>query len=602
MANDGKNKGNGNFIQPSIPRFDGHYDHWSMLMENFLRSKEFWSLVETGYVEPEAGAAVTEAQRKRLEELKLKDLKVKNYLFQAIDRTILETIIEKNTSKQIWDSMKRKYEGNARVKRSILQALRKEFETLEMKTSQNITEYFARVMIVANKMRIYGEQMQDVTIVETILRSLTDRFNYIVCSIEESKDIGVLSIDELQSSLIVHEQKFQKSSGEEQALKVTFEDRFRGRGRGGSGFRGGGRGRGRQAFDKTTMECYRCHKLGHFQYECPTLNKEANYAELDEEEEILLMSHVELHEARREDAWFLDFGCSNHMCGDKTMFCELNEGFRQLVKLGNNTRMTVLGKGNVKLYLDGFHHVVTDMFYVPELKNNLLSVGQLQEKGLTILIKTGMCKIYHPVRGLIIQTKMTANRMFILMARAQVKEASCFHAPAQDLSHLWHCRCPTLAVKDVTPKEAWSGVKPSVEHFRVFGCVSEESKGYRLYDPVAKRVVLLMDLEWGEEESGIDEDEANGSEGNETSENDNEDSGNASSNTTSEDDVNPNERREIHAPVWMRDYASGEGLSEEENEFNIALVASADPLSYEELEAFLKLRDQLGVCMMPRVN
>jgi hypothetical protein len=29
----------GNFVQPAIPRFDGHYDHWAMLMENFLRPK-----------------------------------------------------------------------------------------------------------------------------------------------------------------------------------------------------------------------------------------------------------------------------------------------------------------------------------------------------------------------------------------------------------------------------------------------------------------------------------------------------------------------------------------------------------------------------------
>jgi hypothetical protein len=144
-------------------------------------------LVETGY----AGVVVTEAQQKKLEELKLKDLKVKNNLFQAIDRTIME----KNTSKQIWDSMKRKYEGNARVKRSILQTLRKEFETLEMKTGENIIEYFAKVMIVASKIRIYREQMRDVTIVEKILRSLIDRFNYIVCSIEESNDIDVLSIN-----------------------------------------------------------------------------------------------------------------------------------------------------------------------------------------------------------------------------------------------------------------------------------------------------------------------------------------------------------------------------------------------------------------------
>lgn len=156
----------GNFVQPAIPRFDGHNDHWSMLMENFLRSKEYWNLVETGYAETEAGAAVTEAQQRKLDELKLKDLKAKNYLFQAIDRTILETILQKDTSKQIWDSMRKKYEGNARVKRSIMQALRKEFETLEMKTGEKVGDYFSRVMSVANKMRVHGERMVDVTIVE----------------------------------------------------------------------------------------------------------------------------------------------------------------------------------------------------------------------------------------------------------------------------------------------------------------------------------------------------------------------------------------------------------------------------------------------------
>ncbi|XP_057489680.1 uncharacterized protein LOC130775574 [Actinidia eriantha] len=126
--------------------------------------------------------------------------------------------------------MKKKFEGGARVKRSHLQALRKEFETLEMKTGEGVSEYFARVLTVANKMRTYGEQMQDVTVVEKTLRLLTEKFNYVVCSIEESKDIDELSIDELQSSLIVHEQKFQRHKCEEQALKVTVDERYSGRG------------------------------------------------------------------------------------------------------------------------------------------------------------------------------------------------------------------------------------------------------------------------------------------------------------------------------------------------------------------------------------
>ena len=59
----------------------------------------------------------------------------------------------------------------------------------------------------------------------------------------------------------------------------------------------------------------------------PSWNKEANYAKLDEEEEMLLMSYVELYKGRREDVWFLDSGCSNHMSGDRTMFNELDEKF-----------------------------------------------------------------------------------------------------------------------------------------------------------------------------------------------------------------------------------------------------------------------------------
>lgn len=52
---------NGNFAQPSIPKFDGNYDHWSLLMENLLRSKEYWSVVKEGFKEPEPDAVLSAA-------------------------------------------------------------------------------------------------------------------------------------------------------------------------------------------------------------------------------------------------------------------------------------------------------------------------------------------------------------------------------------------------------------------------------------------------------------------------------------------------------------------------------------------------------------
>ena len=51
-----------------IPHFDGHYGHWSELMENLLRAKGLWSVVEIGFSESEEGTMLTEAQKGHLDE------------------------------------------------------------------------------------------------------------------------------------------------------------------------------------------------------------------------------------------------------------------------------------------------------------------------------------------------------------------------------------------------------------------------------------------------------------------------------------------------------------------------------------------------------
>ena len=102
-----------------------------------------------------------------------------------------------------------------------------------------------------------------------------------------------------------------------------------------------------------------------------------------------------------------------------------------------------------------------------------------------------------------------------------------------------------------------------------------------------------MDFEWGEE-GETDGDEANSCEDAEINGHNIADSGVESnwddikgsrdtlSNIIHEEDVNLHTRRETITPSWIRDHVSGEGLSEEETELNMAIVTSVDPLSYEE--------------------
>lgn len=59
------------------------------------------------------------------------------------------------------------------------------------------------------------------------------------------------------------------------------------------------------------------------------------------------------------------------------------------MKLGNDTRLQVKGKGNIKLKIDGVSQIIFDVYYIPELKNNLLSIGHrtITRKGISCLVK-----------------------------------------------------------------------------------------------------------------------------------------------------------------------------------------------------------------------
>lgn len=153
-------------------------------------------------------------------------------------------------------------------------------------------------------------------VVEKVSRSMSTKFNYVVGSIKESNNVTTLSIEELQSSLLVHEQRMKGQNNiiEEQALKVSNAGRGTGKGRGRLSRRDHGKGRE----SREIVECYKCHKLGHYQSECPSWEESANYTKFDEEEKMILMVKRESRSWAKKKIWYLDFGCTNHMVGVKT--------------------------------------------------------------------------------------------------------------------------------------------------------------------------------------------------------------------------------------------------------------------------------------------
>ena len=109
-----------------------------------------------------------------------------------------------------------------------LQTLRGELESMKMKESENVFDYITRVQIVANNLNRKGEMLPETRVVEKILRSLTDNFENVVCVIEELKDLGKFTVNELVGSLEAHEQrKKKKEETLDQALQTKASIRMK---------------------------------------------------------------------------------------------------------------------------------------------------------------------------------------------------------------------------------------------------------------------------------------------------------------------------------------------------------------------------------------
>jgi transposase InsO family protein len=114
------------------------------------------------------------------------------------------------------------------------------------------------------------------------------------------------------------------------------------------------------------------------------------------------------------------------------------------------------------------------------------------------------------------------NRSIVEMAKSMLKAKgipNSFWAEAVHTAAYLLNRSPTSALQHQTPFEAWHGWRPKVTHFKIFGCIayvhvpsqkrhklednsvkcifmgySMETKGYRCYDPLTKKLIVSRDV------------------------------------------------------------------------------------------------------------
>lgn len=93
--------------------------------------------------------------------------------------------------------------------------------------------------------------------------------------------------------------------------------------------------------------------------------------------------------------WYLDNGANNHMTGNKNYFKTIDETITGKVRFDDDSRIDIKGKGNI-LFIsqDGEVKMISDMYFIPDLKSNIISLGQENESGCEIRMKEDILTLH----------------------------------------------------------------------------------------------------------------------------------------------------------------------------------------------------------------
>ncbi|KAM1032295.1 hypothetical protein ACFX2I_035891 [Malus domestica] len=512
--------------------FGENYEFWRIKMATIFKSLGLWNLVEKGITTPdskkkkEAEGSSDDAVDEEMTVMSMKDAKALGIIQNAVSDQIFPRIANADSAKMAWDLLYGEYHGGDQVRSVKLHNLRREFEYARMRDDESLTGYLTRLNDLINQMKTFGEALSNERLVQKVLISLTKMYDPICLVIENTKCLETVELQEVLAILKSQEQRFDLHSSDatERAFSsLTVNSKGQNRSYAQSSTfklqrnwnQKGKKWDSKPKFQQKSFsnsaqnsshsltmgqegtkpqckvcskfhygecrhkgksKCYNCDKFGHWAKEC-TAGKVIQKANCTNQMEMtgnLFYANSAIAETKVNGEWYIDSGCSNHMTGNVDLLVDMKTNVAGKVQMPTGVLVNVAGMGSLEIETNRGKKYIREVMYLPGLKENLLSVGQMDEHGYYLVFGGHMCTVFDgpSLESQIIRVKMKENRCYPLSLRPEkqlVLKTSLAHC-----SLTWHRRLGHLnfgGIKQLKDKDMVHGLPYLDEYDRVCeGC------------------------------------------------------------------------------------------------------------------------------------
>ena len=403
-----------------------NYHYWMVLMRQHLCQEKVWNTIEsdtsTGLLNNNADSMSSALSR----------------IFFSVSRTVLGNIERETSPLKAWSILKELYGDSGPNK--LVRILRKLVMT-KLDNFSSCDEYLVEVQRATDDLSDtdFGK-VRDPVLVAFLLAGLPDSYESLLQTIDQATERA--TSEEVKRRIRETWKRLNKNEPEAPASSSNDVDNVP------AFFSGNHQNRGKSSWPRgrktsrgapRTDRCYECKGYGHHGSECPTRRKReqeenkgkqpnhqasqryenrnprANAAlshysshsdtESENDHDLLQLESPTIAKSfivlsastttTLKDGWYLDSGCTHHMCADSSIFSMLQESPIKYILAADNKSLPVHAMGTVVLVSSlGKRVSFSNVLYVPRIAANLISVSCIDLKGGYVVIKNRECSVH----------------------------------------------------------------------------------------------------------------------------------------------------------------------------------------------------------------